>query len=581
MERTLTAPRGRWALRARPGKGIFIMAVLVITLGFFLVWPVLLILLNSFNTAQLMFGGAREWGLDNWRTAWAQPQLFRSLANTFLVWSLTVGISFPIAVGIAWSLARLRIPFSHTLEFMFWVSVMMPSISVTISWIFMLDPDYGLINRLLASLPFIDDYPFNIYSVPGIVWAHIMANGISFKVMLLTPAFRNMDASLEEASRVSGASNLRTMLRVTLPVMISPMVLVFAFQLLRIFQSFEIEQLLGTPIGFFVYSTSIYRLIATEVIPRYGEATVLGSVTLLAVAAIIPLQRWILGRRRYTTVSAGFRPGLINLGTGNYVVFGLIALLLTVLTVIPALMLLLGSFMVRSGWFELDPTYTLRHWQFVSNDPVFWGSLRTTAIIATVGGLASPILFSIIAYVLVRTRWPGRWVLDSIIWISGSVPGMLTGLGLLALFLGTAGLSVLYGTMWALLIVVILQGNTSGVNITKAVYVNIGADLEEAARISGSGWVRTYIRIWVPLLMPTLIMVGTLSFIFAAGATSAIILIASRDTYTLSILALALSSPEVGRREYAMVISVVLILMTVGVASVARGFGLHLGVRHQ
>ena len=64
-----------------------------------------------------------------------------------------------------------------------------------------------------------------------------------------------MDASLEEAARVGGASNLRTLFKVTLPLMISPMILVFALQLLRVFQSFETEYLLGVPFGFYVYST--------------------------------------------------------------------------------------------------------------------------------------------------------------------------------------------------------------------------------------------------------------------------------------------------------------------------------------
>ena len=68
-----------------------------------------------------------------------------------------------------------------------------------------------------------------------------------------------MDSTLEEAARVGGASNLRTLFKVTLPLMISPMMMVFALQLLRVFQSFETEYLLGMPFGFYVYSTKIYH----------------------------------------------------------------------------------------------------------------------------------------------------------------------------------------------------------------------------------------------------------------------------------------------------------------------------------
>jgi iron(III) transport system permease protein len=225
-----------------------------------------------------------------------------------------------------------------------------------------------MINVALTKLGLFEQGPFNIFSVPGIVWANLMGHGICVKVMLMTPAFRNMDATLEEAARVGGASNLRTLFRVTLPLMISPMMMVFALQLLRVFQSFETEYLLGMPFGFFVYSTKIYSLIRNQ-IPNYGEATVLASITLTMIALVIPLQRWILERRRYTTISGSFRPGLIDLGAGNYVFFAALSLLLLLLTVGPLCILVAGSFMTRIGYFTLG--FTLDHWKLVLNDPVF------------------------------------------------------------------------------------------------------------------------------------------------------------------------------------------------------------------
>ena len=288
---------------------------------------------------------------------------------------------------LAWLLARTKIPFSHTLEFLFWVSYMVPALPTTIAWITLLDPDIGMINVALKNLFGLDQGPFNIFSVPGIVWANLMGHGISIKVMLLTPAFRNMDSTLEEAARVGGASNLRTLFKITLPLMVSPMIMVLALQLLRVFQSFETEYLLGMPIGFYVYSTKIYTLIRNQ-IPNYGEATVLASVTLLMIALIIPLQRWILERRRYTTITGNFRPGLIDLRAWNCVAFGAIALLLALLTVGPLAILVLGSFMERIGYFVLG--YTLEHWRLVLTDPVFIKALRTTLTLATTAALLQP-----------------------------------------------------------------------------------------------------------------------------------------------------------------------------------------------
>jgi iron(III) transport system permease protein len=554
------------------------MAVVLLTIGFFLAWPVLLVLINSFNTANDWFVDPRAWGLTHWKNAFTNPRLFEALRNSFLIWGLTVGISFPIGVAIAWTLARTKVPFSHTLEFMFWLAFMVPGLPATIAWITLLDPDVGMINLLFNKLPFIENGIFNIFSIQGIVWANLMGNGIAVKVMLLTPAFRNMDASLEEAAKVSGASNLRTMLRVTLPLMISPMMLVLALQLLRIFSSFETELLLGTPVGFFVYSTKIYSLIRGADIPNYGEATALASITLLLLLLIIPAQRYILQRRRYTTITGSFKPGLIDLGRWNYLNFGWISFLILMLTIVPLAALVGGSFMDRIGYFVLG--YTLDHWRLVLTDPVFFNALRTTLVLGLTAAIISPILFSMLAYILVRTRLPGRMLLDWMIWGTGAIPGILSGLGLLWLFLGTPGLSVLFGTIWALIIVVILQGNTTGVNIMKGVFVQVGADMEEASRVAGAGWIRTYFRIWIPLLMPTLVLLAVLNFTIAAGATSNIVLLASRDTRTLSLMALELSQVGVSDREAASIISVFIVAMTAGGALLVRSLGMRIGVKH-
>jgi iron(III) transport system permease protein len=554
------------------------MALVLIALGYFLIWPVLLLLINSFNAANDWFVEPRRWGVNHWINAFNRPGLLKSLGNSLLIWSLSVVISFPVGVTIAWILARTKIPFSHTLEFLFWVSYMVPALPTTIAWITLLDPDVGLINAGLKNFLGLDQGPFNIFSVPGIVWANLMGHGISIKVMLLTPAFRNMDSTLEEAARVGGASNLRTLFKVTLPLMISPMILVLALQLLRVFQSFETEYLLGLPFGFYVYSTKIFTLIR-DAVPNYGEATVLASLTLLMIALIIPLQRWILERRRYTTISGSFRPGLINLGAWNYIAFGVIAVLLMLLTIAPLAILVLGSFMERIGYFVLG--FTLDHWRFVLNDPVFVKSLRTTLILAASAAVLSPLIFSVLAYLLVRTRLPGRGILDMMIWSAGAIPGILAGLGLLWVFIDTPGLNFLFGTIWALIIVVILQGKTTGVNIMKGVLVQVGADMEEAARVSGAGWIRTYFQIWLPLLMPTLILLAVMNFVSAAGATSSIILLASRDTMTLSLMALELSTPAVNNREAASIVSIFIILLTVTGALLVRYFGRRFGVRHE
>ena len=559
------------------------MMMTVLVLGFYLIYPIVLLLIMSFNTARDVLIGAPQWGLTNWTTAWDNPLLLSALFNSFLVWFLVAGISFPVAIGIGLILARTRIPFTNHLEFGFWIAFMFPGLSATIGWMLLADPDVGMLNKALTLLPFINEGPFNIFSLSGIVWVKLMGDGIAFKVMLLTPAFRNMDSALEEAASVSGASKVGTLMRVTIPVMISPIVLVVALQLVRIFGGFETEFLLGRQIGFFVYSTLIYNLISRpDGFPNYGDAIVLASVTLLIIAVIIPIQRWVVGRRNYTTVAGGFRPGLIDLGPWKWPLFGAIIFTIALMTIVPAIILVVGSFMTLSGVFVAKPLWTLGHWQFVFSDTRFLTAIRTTLILAFTSAIGSPLIFSLLAYMLVRTRWTGRWLLDVIIWGSAGIPGIISGLGLLIMFLDTPGLSFLYGTIWALIIVVLVQGNTTGTNVFKGVLVQLGKDMEEAARVSGAGWIRSYFRILLPIIMPTMLLIGTLNFVTAASTTASIILLASRETMTLSILGLEWGSGEQGsRREAAAIIGLIIMVLTIGVALVARSFGLKLGVSHQ
>ena len=562
-----------------PAKGTFIVASLILVLGVFLIYPVVLILGLSFNTAEFFFVGKRVWGLDNWAAAFAAPGLIRALFNTVWLWLVGAAIAFPIAIVFSLLLARTRIPFSHGLEFLFWVAYVTPG--GLVAWIMVLDKRTGFANAFLEMLPFVDQGPFNIFSVPGIIFVNVVGNGIALKVMLLTPAFRNMDAALEEAARVGGASSLRTMMRVTIPLMISPIALVFALQLVRIFSSFETELILGFPIDFFVYSTKIFDLVRLHEPARYGQATALASLTLIIIAVIIPLQRWILQRRRYTTITGNFRPGLVDLGRWRWFAFGGIVSYHMLTMLVPLLVLVGGSFMTRSGYFFLNPTYTLKHWQYVLNDPDFSSGMQTTLILSTTTAIVSPLLFAILAYILVRTTWRLRLGLDTVIWVSAAIPGMLTGLGLLLMFLWTPGLQFLYGTVAALLIVVILQGNTLGVNMTKASIVQIGADLEEAARVAGAGWLKTFFKIWIPLLMPTLVLIAVFNFVFAANTTSSIILLASRKTTTVSILILEWLRPgAAGLRESAAVAQIILGAIILTVALIARRFGVIMGVRH-
>ncbi|NIO07665.1 MAG: hypothetical protein GTO40_06515, partial [Deltaproteobacteria bacterium] len=130
-------------------------------------------------------------------------------------------------------------------------------------------------------------------------------------------------------------------------------------------------QILGTPTGFFIYSTKIFDFIRNTDPPQYGPATALASTTLILIALVIPLQRWLLQRKRYTTISGQFKPGLIDLGQWRWLAFGLVVSLVLLLTLVPLITLVGGTLMTRVGFFQVDPLFTLQHWTAVFNSRLF------------------------------------------------------------------------------------------------------------------------------------------------------------------------------------------------------------------
>jgi iron(III) transport system permease protein len=552
--------------------GTLVMAVLIGFMGFYVLYPLTLIVINSFNTATI--AEPPVYGLKAWQEAFAEPGIWRSLWNSVKIGLFLQAIALPLGIFMSWLLARTNIYFSNAFEFGFWISFFLPNLATTFGWMLLLDPSNGLVNSWLRGLP--GGLNFDIYSFWGIIWAHLMANGISTKVMLMTPAFRRMDASMEEASRMSGANALTTMLRITVPAMTPVIVVVFLLSVIRIFSSFETELLLGVPWGFYVYATKIVDLARQEP-PLVNQAAALGSVILIFLAAFIPLQRKLITRRQFTTVTGQFKPKIIDLGVWRYPATAFVGLVVSLLTVVPILSVLGGSFMTRFGFFNLPKTWTLEYWTMALSDPRILHGLENTLITAGSAAIFGAFFFSLIGYVLVRTKYPGRGILDSICWLPSAIPGVLSGLGLLWMFLGTPFFRPFYGTLFLLVIASVLGGITLSTQILKANFVQLGNELEEASRMSGAGFWRTYFKVVFPLMAQTMLLVSVLKFTFAAQNASSIILLATSETRTLSLL--ALDQVAAGYREVASITVIFIVILTLGVALVARSFGLKVGIR--
>lgn len=542
-------------------------------LAFFVLYPLVLLLLNSFYTTQP--DGTVTFGLESWRLAWSEPGMRNAILNTVGLVAARMTAAFPLAIFVAWLLARTDVPGRDWLEFAFWIGFFLPSLAVTQGWILLLDPQYGLVNQLFARI--FGHAPFDIYSWWGIVWVHTVGITLAAMVMLMTPAFRHMDASLEEASQTCGGSRLVTLVRIVIPVMAPVILVVLLMSLIRSIEAFEIELILGAPLRIDVYSTKIFRLLQQEP-PLFGPATALGVIILLFMLPLIVLQSWYTKRHRYTTVTGQFKGQPTRLRRWRWPAFVFVLLIVCLLTVVPLASLLAGTFMRLYGFFHLPDPWTLRHWQAILGDPIFLRSLVNTFILASGTAIVSVVLYSGVGYIIVRTRFWGRAAFDLLSWLLFALPGIVLGLGYLWLFLGVPVFRPFYGSVLLLILASVLSSMTLGVQIIKSSMQQLGFDLEEASWVVGGSRWHTFRRVVLPILTPVLLSVGVIAFISAARNISHVALLVTSTNRPLAML--QLDYMVEGRYETASVVGVIVIVMTIGVALIARLSGLRLGLRN-
>jgi len=553
-------------IRATPmsfGATAWLKVFLLVTLGSVVLVPLVLLIVNSFQIARP--NEPSIYSLENWRIALTEPGILQALINTATLTGARQAIALAVAVFFAWLIARTDLPGRGWMDFAFWTVFFLPSLPMTLGWILILDPNSGLLNEVTDKL--FGARLFNVYSWWGIVWVHLVTGTIAIKVVLLIPAFQNLDSSFEEASRMCGVGAAGTFWRVSVPLIFPAIVIVTLMSVASSLQAFEVELILGPQAGIDVYSTLMYRFISQEP-AQFGPATALG---VLVMVAMIPFALWqyqLVSRRSFTTVTGSHRTTRIRLGRWKWPLFGLIAAYLAVALVMPTVLLMMATFMKLFGAFDVPDPWTLNQWRTVFADATFLRSLVNTLILGGGAAAVAIVWFTLAAYAIVRFRGTSGRALDFLCWLPWAIPGVIMGLGFLWMVLGIGFLRPLHSTMAIMILAVTLGAITPGTQMIKAGLLQIATDLEGASRVGGASWPYTLRRIVMPLLMPTLIAVGILTFVSAVRDIGRIVFVVGGTNRPLSLLQLDLMVSE--RLEAAAVVGVIVTLLSLGVATLAR-----------
>jgi len=471
---------------------------LIVMVGFLTACPVVMLLLGSFSEGLGAFGTLT---LQKYLKSYTDPALGEIVVQTIVFIIGSALVATVLALFMAYLNTRTNIPFKLLFQIISLVPMMIPHILFAVSWGILLNPSNGLINLVLKQAFNLQQSPFNIYSLPGMILVEGLLD-LPVAYLIIAPAMSSFDVSLEESSKVCGSSNLQTLFKITLPVLRPAILASVTLVAIRSLESFAVPSVLGMPGRIYLLSTHIYRIIATGFAADYGMAAAVGMSALVASVTLIILYRHLTSEsERYVTISGrGYRPALIDLRSAKVPLFLIVGLLSCILIVLPVVVLLYTSLVPYSMVPSLKAfsMMSFKHWLAVLRDPVSLLSVKNSLFLGIIGATLGVVLTFFVSYTIAKVRTSASGILESLSFLSFSFPGIVIGVGFMWFFVQTP----LYGTIWALLIGYIATYLPYGIRPLTSAFVQIHRDLEESSRIFGGGMLYTLRRIVVPLMVP-------------------------------------------------------------------------------
>jgi iron(III) transport system permease protein len=470
-------------------------------IGFLSLYPTFFLFYGSFTDAPLGLPG--NFTLENYIRAYSDPEAYPLLFNSFIFGIGASGLSIVFALTLAWITIRTNAPLRRLFELTAIIPNILPPILVSISWVMLLNPSNGLINASLVKIFGLEQGPFNIYSMPGLIFVEaLILTPLAF--LIVAAALKSMDPSLEESAKTLGSGEFGVMRRITFPL-IRPAILAAAtLNFVRAVESFDTPAIIALPARIEVFTTKIWREALGSFPTNHNLAATYG-VGILAIALLFVYlyRRFTSQVESFSTVTGkGFRPHQIDLGPWRFAATGLAFSLLVLLVVLPILVLLLVA---------LLPYYHVPTWQTwqnlsVDNFRYVWATPRVhrafmnSIILALVGATVCMLLASLASYITVRTRITGRGIIEALVFIPWAFPGTALALGLLWAYVDFP--IPIYATIWIILIAYVTRFLPYGLRAVTSTIIQVHKELEEASIVCGAGFLATFRRVLIPMMRP-------------------------------------------------------------------------------
>ena len=530
-----------------------VIALSVLILLYFIVLPLAVLIIDS-----VVVDGHLD--VSSYLTVYGQAVNMRALTNTAKISILVMILSVLITFPLAWLIGRTDLPGRKKFRTILVASYMIPPYVGAIAWTQLLNPDVGYLNALLKTIFSLSKAPFNIYTEGGLIWVLPLFYS-PFAFITISRAMEKMDPTLEEASRVSGASPLRVLWDVTLPLMAPSILAGGLLVFIGAGSAFGIPAIVGMPGNIEVLTTRIVSFVYMGNDSGIRNATTLAVSLMILANGLLFFMTWFMGRKDYTTIGGkSTRPALVELGKWKGLATFLVAVYAFIAVILP-----LGSIVITSFMVSMSKGLSLDNFGFDAWIPVLensqyldciWRSLGYAFIAATIGTILS--LF--VAYLSVKTHVKGRSLPDLLVMVGGSTPSVVIALALIITFSGNYGLN-LYSTMWILIVSYLVKYMTMSVRTIAASLSQVSSSLEEAGLNSGAGWLRICKDIIMPLIAPSIVAGWFLIFMPSFYELTMSNLLYGSDTQTIGVLLYELQTYADTQNASVMSVIILIIVM--------------------
>ncbi|WP_100809938.1 MULTISPECIES: iron ABC transporter permease [unclassified Microbacterium] len=538
--------------------GKVLLGVAIAILFILFLWPPVMMAIAAFRVGNL--AGQGEWSVVPFIETLSRESTWRVSLNSIILSAASSIGALAIGTFLAWVAVRTTTPLRRWMTPIMAVILVIPSLFYGLGWYLVVNGNAAPVNIMLrewfgiTGSPLGSGWPIMLFVVIGFV--------IPVGYLFMVGPMARMDAALDDAARMSGATRGNAFFTVTLPLLRPTMFGVFVLMTSYGFSAFELPLLFGIQADINVFSTAVYTtLTAQEAVPNYAGASTLSLILMALVILLVLVRSRILGGRRFSTITGkGFRPEPKSYGRIQWLFLAIFIAVVCWAGLIPLVQMILGSFQPMFG---VSLGFTTANYELLLRDPGTGSLIVFTLILAAIGGFVAASVALIMSHLSARSGRFLRGVTGLVSWAPVAIPGVLVGLALITAYLPIPGLRNMIGTPFMLLLGFIVVVTPIATRAIEGGVLQIATELEESARISGASKVVTFFTVVLPLVLPSFLAGWFIAGIGISGNLSLPVLLSSPSMQTVAVQAY-----DSYRQGYASEAAALFLLLMLSVAAV-------------